>query len=102
MLAADAALFGGCLAAALLTDVLMLPSSIGHGLAGAALCVWCFCLCPDHAFRMLMKAAYIAATLLTGGAWAVAVFFLVLFEHVAALPAKGENHEGSVTRKGTV
>ena len=50
----------------------------------------------------MLDAAYILLTLLSGGTWTAAVVFLILFEHVAVVPAEGEDDEGSVERERAV
>ena len=51
---------------------------------------------------MTLKTGYILLNLLSGGMWTAAVVFLILFEHVAVVPAEGEDDEGSVARKRAV
>lgn len=102
MLAADAVLFGWCLLASLALDFAPGLPALWHGLLGAAACALAFGLCWEVPWRMTLKTGYILLNLFSGGMWTAAVVFLILFEHVAVVPAEGEDDEGSVARKRAV
>lgn len=102
MLAAEGVLFGWCLLAALALDLSPGLPALWHGLLGAAACTLAFGLCWEAPWRMTLKTGYILLNLLSGGMWTAAVVFLILFEHAAVVPAKGEDDEESVARERAV
>lgn len=94
LFAADAVLFGWCLAFTLVLDLLSARLRMAGGVLGFLCCTAAFTLCGEDRSRFLLKFCYLAFALTCGGSWFVTAGFMLAFEHITMRPEKERREKG--------
>ena len=90
LLAADAVLFGWCFIAAALLDLFSPGLPVRSGIPGFLCCAAAFGMCRENIPHRLLKLAYLILAFTQSGPWLAVFGFLLVTEHIAALPAEGK------------
>ena len=76
-------LFGWCMAVCLFLDLFFAHWSVFRKISGLFACMIPFFFCEESKARMLLKSMYLLFSFCSCDYWALTVFFLIVFEHLA-------------------